>query len=303
MQMPVGFRPMLAAKCDVEVLPSLLQVAYIASPKIDGVRVVIGPNGPMTRSLKPVGNTYIRTLLTDERLIGLDGEIVVGEPNAPNVFNKTTGAVRRQSGNPDFTFLVFDDFTVHNLPYTSRLASAEAKVKTMQAAGFNFVKMLTHTAASVTGQDLSWWLDHWLADGYEGMCLRQRVGTYKFGRSTLNERGLLKFKPFDDMEGRVFGFEELMRNRNEATENALGLTERSHAQAGLVPGNTLGKLLVWTDEFGLVKLGSGFTEYERDHIWSEQATYLNKTVTFKYQKLGTIDKPRIAIFKGFRERE
>src|SRR5436190_19600373 len=102
------FRPMLAAPMDSTDILNL-QRPLIISPKVDGIRCVVHPElGPVTRSLKPIRNTYIRQYLNIPMLKGLDGELIVGEITAPDVFNRTTSAVMTEVGSPDFAYYVFD---------------------------------------------------------------------------------------------------------------------------------------------------------------------------------------------------
>jgi DNA ligase-1 len=138
--------------------------------------------------------------------------------------------------------------------------------------------------------------------------LRKICGRYKQGRSTAKEGILLKLKPFEDSEAIITGFEELQHNENEQFTSELGYSKRSSQQAGLVGGNTLGKFLVTgtqEEHFGGVefKVGSGLglTQALRQEIWDNREKYLGKLIKFKYQKIGSIDKPRIPIFLGFRD--
>ena len=47
--------------------------------------------------------------------------------------------------------------------------------------------------------------------------------------------------------------------------------------------------------------GTGFTDAQRNAIWDSRYDYLNKIVKFKYQAIGTVDKPRIPVFLGIRD--
>lgn len=42
------------------------------------------------------------------------------------------------------------------------------------------------------------------------------------------------------------------------------------------------------------------TEALRKDIWDNKEKYLNQIVTIKYQAYGSLEKPRLPIFKGFR---
>ena len=146
-----------------------------------------------------------------------------------------------------------------------------------------------------------------LADGFEGVMLRDPVGPYKCGRATENQGWLLKLKRFVDSEARIIDFEEQMHNDNEAETNELGLTKRSSAQDGKVPAGTLGKFVVeevgkapWTEPFR-VGTGEGLTQELRLKIWKNRSLFKGRIIKYKYQPHGVKDAPRIPIFLGFRD--
>jgi DNA ligase-1 len=147
-------------------------------------------------------------------------------------------------------------------------------------------------------------LDHYLQQcldaGHEGVMVRDPFGGYKYGRATLKQGWLTKVKPFEDAEATIIGFEEQMRNGNEATTDNLGHTERSSHKANLVPKGTLGALVVESEKFGQFNIGTGFDDAFRAEVWANRAYYQGKLVTFRYQAIGTKDKPRIPSFKGIR---
>lgn len=297
-----GFRPLLSAK--VEDV-SQLRFPLIASPKLDGIRLFLHPTlGPVTRSLKPVRNKYVKMILSDPELWGLDGEVVVGEPTAPDVFNTTTSGVMSEDGNPDFRFLTFDylgkELQMQNTPFKIRLDEMKKQVAMYNGAvPESRIWEVYHTEIRGT-VELDWREGRWIDEGYEGMMLRDPNGRYKFNRSTFKEHILMKLKRFADDEAVVVGFEQLLRNKNEPVKNELGFTERSDHQANKVPDNLLGKLVVYHQKWGEFRIGSGFDVALREEIWNNKEKYKGRLVTFKYQSHGVIDKPRIPIFKGFR---
>jgi len=135
--------------------------------------------------------------------------------------------------------------------------------------------------------------------------IRSLDGKYKCGRSSLKEAILLKLKRWEDREGVVVGFEEQMTNTNEKTINELGHSERSSHQAGMVPAGTLGKLIIRDDLYGDIPVGTGkgMTKELRQLIWDNQADYMGKIVSYKFQPFGVKDLPRFPIWKGFRAAE
>jgi DNA ligase-1 len=297
------FRPLLAAPIEDDTQLQLLGYPVIGSPKVDGIRVLIHPDhGPVTRSIKRVGNDHIWRLLNDELFHYLDGEVTVGANCGPGVFSRTTGAVRGQSGIPDFTYWVFDNFAQPTREYQLRLRDTEELVKNIKGRGFKYVELLESRQLN-NQDDVLAYEKECLERGFEGIMVRHMRGIYKYNRSTFPQQILLKMKRFQDDEARIVGFEELYRNRNEQTRDNLGLADRSSHQSGMVAANTLGALKVYSPKFGDFSIGSGFDTTLRDQIWRDKDSLYGKAVTFKYQQIGTEEKPRFPIFKGFRAQE
>ena len=288
------FRPMLACQFDM----TKVGWPMLASPKLDGIRCLAVDGVAMARSMKPIRNRYIQSwFATNADIInGFDGELIVGPPNAPDVFNVTTSAVNSEDGEPDFTFHVFD--RVASGDYITRfdkLRQEDMPNRVQLVANFyvfNFDEMSEYESRA-------------LNEGYEGIMLRSPTSPYKQGRSTAKENYLVKVKRFSDAEAVIIDMLEEMRNVNPLTVNELGLGSRSSHQANLVAKGTMGTLCVrgingdFKDvEFGI---GSGFDQATRQILWDERHKALGRIVTYKYFAIGTKDKPRFPVFKGFRD--
>lgn len=306
--MKATFRPLLAAAVETEADYDKLVYPLLASPKIDGIRVICHPTmGAITRSCKPVPNKSIREILSQSQFRWLDGEITVGPTTAPDVFNRTQSAVMSHDGTPTFTYTAFDtlDQLSVNCPFTTRLDDARTIVERYQN---NFDQM----TLSMLEHEMIYERDHldayeeaMVAASYEGIMLRRPDGRYKMNRSTLNEGILLKLKRFVDDEAVICGYEPLQRNENEAFEDERGFTKRSSANAGKAVDYTrIGKfnVIATTGRFKDVafKIGSGLTDSQRLQFAAEWPKMLGATITFKYQDHGSKDAPRAPIFKGVR---
>lgn len=294
-------RPMLAAKADADDMVNL-HYPLLGSPKLDGIRCIIHPTrGPVTRSFKVVPNLHIQKLLGHEDLIGLDGEIMlIGRTNAQD-FNSIQSAVMSRSGEPDITFLTFDYVPMHSiagLPYHTRL---DLMRQTLKDVDLPYVRQVVQNELS-DHEEVMRYAHKMISIGYEGIVLRHMYGEYKFGRSTLKQQGMVKYKEFSDAEGRIIGFEELMHNENILEEDEFGLAKRSSQKDGMIAGGTLGALIIST-EWGELRLGSGFDMDLRDKIWNNRSYFLGKEVTFKYQTFGMQNLPRFPIFLRFRGNE
>lgn len=286
----IDFRPMLAATVD------LAKVKYpcFVSPKLDGIRV-LGMNGKaMTRSMKELPNRYIQSVFASGLYDGLDGEIIVGPPNAPDVYRVTNSAVMSRDGEPDFTYYVFDLLGQPDSPFSSRLEGLATRVHPRVV---HVPQVKVHDLAGLHDAE-----EGWLSEGYEGLMGRSIDGIYKYGRATMKEGMLWKLKNFSDNEYEVIGFEERMHNTNTATTNELGYTERSSHQAGLVPMGTLGALVLKHDA-GSFGCGTGFTDEQRAYIWANRESLMGRMAKIKHFEVGIKKLPRFPVFLGFRAKE
>lgn len=288
-------RPMLATKVEVNQLVFPL----FASPKLDGIRcLIMGDGRVLSRSGKPIPNRYVSTVLSQEsRYRGLDGELIVGDPAAHDVYRVTESGVMSVHGEPDFKLWAFDCHdreTAYVDIYNAfrKFRSPTGRVDILQQA------LLTNV------EEVLYYEEQTLALGYEGVILRRPNSPYKNGRSTAKEGYLLKLKRMASMEAIVIDAEEEMRNDNEATRDALGYTERSTSKAGLVGKGRLGALVVkdYLDHSRVFRVGTGFSAAEREALWREHADgrLVGKVVTLNHFPIGAKDLPRHPSFKGFR---
>lgn len=283
---------------------ALDQICYpvFASPKLDGIRCLLTDDGAVSRTLKPIPNDFVRDILSVRGWKGMDGELIVGPRTAENVYNVTSSGIMSRAGEPDFVYWVFDLWDLTD-PYEHR---RNVLIEYMDTP---FVKVLPHMAITTKNQLLDY-EEIQLAEGYEGIMIRQPDSPYKFGRSTVREGYLLKRKPLADAEGEIVDFEYLHHNTNEPTINALGHTERStHNANRLVDFDYIGTITVrvLNGEFeGVeVSIGTGFTAQDRQHLagMAQHAELVGRTVKFTYQSEGAKDRPRFPSFKGFRDKE
>lgn len=297
---PTNFKPLLAATC--EDVSSIHYPVYVP-PKLDGIRCVIFGGVAYSRSMKPIRNTFVQSWVARNAdfLEAMDGELIVGEPTAENVFQVTSSGVMSKDGEPDFGFYVFD--VVSELPYHERLLFIARKLNTILPDHKDDLRLCFVESELVNNQEeLMVKEKEALESGYEGIMVRSPFGKYKMGRSTVKEGILLKVKRFVDTECKIIGFKEKMHNTNEATLDNLGHTERSSAKEGLVPANTLGALIVEYDgqELGV---GSGFDDATRKYIWENRDTYLGKLAKIKYFPIGIKELPRFPVYIGIRSED
>lgn len=304
------WRPLLAATLETEEDFATIEYPVLASYKVDGMRITCLRDGPRTRSNKEIPNKYVRELMSHHGLCFLDGEVVVGSPTAPHVFHTTQSALMSFDGKPVFSYYVFDSVDIMGVPCPFQVRLDDAKnivekyMRNRTANGGVYVEVLEHRLIA-NREELDAFEEEALLLGYEGIMVRKQYGKYKFNRSTLKEGILLKVKRFMDAEAMIIGWEPLEVNGNEAFIDERGYQRRSSEKAGMTLDHTrAGKLKAvgvngkWKGvEF---KIGSGLDDDTRRAIAQSFHLFDQKIFTYKYQDVGSKDKPRAPIYKGIR---
>lgn len=287
-------KPLLSCEVDIDKVNFPIYV----STKFDGIRCLIIDSVVYSRSLKPIRNKHVQELFGKPEYNGFDGELIVGDIYAPDVFQKTTSGVMSTEGTPDVTFYVFDLFTNNLSTYKERLYDLNDRLVLEQ-----YPNIVATTQRYVkTKEELLELLESERIKGGEGLIGRNPLGVYKYGRSTPKEQLSIKFKFFEQDEFEVVGFEERMHNTNEATTNELGYTERSSAKDGMQPMGTLGSLVLKYGDAEF-RCGTGFNDLQRKEIWDNKDSYIGKMASIRYMSVGSKDLPRVPSFQGFRDKD
>lgn len=268
---PVGkFKPFLAVKASLAQVKSF---PVIATPKYDGVRGILHEvYGLISRASKPIPNIYIKEILENLKVYGLDGEILTYTNGKVDGFNVTQSKVMTEDGRPDFKFMVFDDFSDPEKTYLVRLEIAKNKIKQIDSP---FVE-LTELRSIHTATELKIYEEKCAAMS-EGLIVRNNDMSYKFGKSTVKEGGLLKIKRFMDDEGIIVEVNKILNGLN-----AVGSFT-----------------ILWKGK--LFNLGNGWSDVEAMEMWRNRHELMNAKVTFKYQEIGANGAPRFSSFLGIRK--
>lgn len=302
------FKPMLAKDGDL----SKLKFPVTVQPKLDGIRASVVGGKLRSRTLKPIPNAEIRAALERPEFEGLDGELIVGEPTATDVYRKTSSFVMSESktGQP-WAYMVFDKW---DSPFGSsvRYMAAESIVQSFDWTDVPIFMVANSEAKTMA--DLERMEALLIEMGYEGAIVRDPFAPYKFGRS--GKTGpLIKVKRFIDFEAEVVGVFEEQHNGNVGITNALGRTERSTAQAGKTGKGTLGGLVVRAingpAEGVEFRVGTGFDAQQRASLWQLAGAgnalawngLLGEVAKVKSFPIGVKDKPRHPVFLGWRDME
>ncbi len=292
------FRPILAYGLIEEDLPNL-KFPLILQSKLDGIRCIILEGRVLSRKLKLIPNKFIRDRLEHHKFDTpalIDGELII----EGKTFNEIQSAVMSEEGEPNFIYKVFDCLKEWNsVGYEQRLNS----LSFIRHPNIEFLNSITvHNL-----EELLEWESYILKDGYEGIILRSPNAPYKFGRSTLKEQSLMKFKHFQDSEAIILSSNALLSNTNELEQDELGYAKRSSRQVDLIAEEKLGSWNVMDcnkeSPFynGIFNIGTGFDNDQRLEFWLKRNEMVNRIIKYKYQLSGSKNKPRLPIFLGFRK--
>jgi DNA ligase-1 len=301
---------MLAAKFDSFPELAAMQMRNIkfpvlASTKIDGIRAHTYKGLALSRKNKLIPNCHVQELMATlpEHL---DGELTVGPPTAPNVFNYTQSAVMSQDGRPDFTYWVFD--MVDESGNNSASLRQQVLNYWIEANPDKFPFVIAVKQQLIYSLEaLFAFEEECILQGWEGIMIRDLYGPYKQGRATLREGWLIKLKRFEDSEAEILGCYEQETNTNVAVINEVGRSKRSSHQEGKVFNGHLGGFHVRDIHTGVefeVGTMQGVTKDQRYTLWKEflinPQCLLGKVIKYKFQPVGVKNKPRQPIYLGFR---
>lgn len=255
---------------------SIVFPAYVQA-KLDGVRSIFHTGILSSRMGKPFsGLEHITEELGPATAAGLilDGEVY----STTLPFQQFVGLVKKKKFTDadkeqlkQVNLWVYD--CVNDKPFDERLAMLKdffAKHK------FAHVKLLP-TEEAAAAADLKKFHDAYVAEGYEGLIVRNKKGAYHLATRSAD---LQKYKEFEDDEYEVVGFTE-------------------------GEGNDKG-LVIWTCK---TKDGKKFnvrprgTHEERAALFKEAASYIGKKLTVRFQELTGDGIPRFPVGITFRDYE
>lgn len=182
-----NIRPLLS--CEVPL--DKIKLPAFVSTKVDGIRCLVIDSVVYSRSLKPIRNKYVQKLFGKPEYNGMDGELVVGDIYAKDVFQKTTSGVMSAEGEPDVKFYVFDICNRPEETFTARRFILHHKLKNLPSE-CNVVMLEQHYVETL--YDLQQYLEDERIKGGEGLICRNPDGKYKYGRSTPKEQLSVKTK-------------------------------------------------------------------------------------------------------------
>lgn len=265
---PTGkFKPMAALTGSLDKIKVF---PIFAGPKYDGVRGILhNEYGLISRASKRIPNLHIRSILEESNIHFVDGEILTYTNGKLDDFNTTQSKVMTGEGYPDFKIIIFDDFEFPQLGYKDRLDNAAKKI-----SGKPYFELAAHKLIHNMAELIAY--ENYCASMSEGMVVRKIEAAYKFGKSTLKELALVKIKRFSDDEGVI------------------------HAIAQITNGLPMvgAFTVIWKKK--VFQIGNGWNDKLATEMWRDRHNLIGKTVTFKYQGVGTNGLPRFSSFLGIR---
>jgi hypothetical protein len=285
---------------------SCIPFPVYASFKYDGFRSMVQRGMLVSRNGLPVKNRELQKRYGRKEYEGLDVELTDGPANAPDVFNRTSRVVKKVDADASKTMANVIDFVpdikkgngIIGHTASRDILKFEDRQYFLRKAAVNWLPYNICAIKQVpieTLTQLKKFEAKALAAGWEGVMLRRAdQGLYpqkpgKSNRSTLKEFYLARLKRFEHADAVIVAFHPLEHNTNEE-RTATGA--RSSKKAGImVDATRVGSVtlrdIVTGTEFDTT-VGSN-----RLREWKCWPSAVGKTVRYKYQKVGTVDRPRI----------
>ena len=233
-----------------------------------------------------VGKTNILGRATFNSGVVLDGEVIVQKGETDDLFNETSKIIRKNGEKTGLVFHVFDiipreTFLSNDmskpLPYSERRKTLDSLFAI--ADDQEWLKLVPALYSGSDTEQIEKIAHDLIEEGKEGAMVNDNSANYQFGRT----KSLLKVKEFHSADLVVTGYFE---------------------GQGKYEG-TLGGLIV--DYNGNeVKVGSGFTDEQRDEYWAKRDEMINRIVQIDFFSESTNQNNdeislRFPTIKGVRE--
>lgn len=303
-------------------------------PKIDGMRILFDDGVARSRTWLPWTQRHLQAFAKDhaDLIHGWDCEGLPGLHDStnpdPNAFRDAMSGIRAADGSKEMTLFLFDNWdpSYQRVAYQDRLTAItrdvyEGAIKLPDKQwdhgydGIIFkgdeyrIKVIVCPTIPVYNLDeINRNHLEFVARGWEGSMLRRWKAPYKYNQATVREGWLIKIKDVEDDEAVIDGFEPAYENTNEATTNALGLTQRSSHKGNLVEKDYLGCFNVHLLKNPAIKFSIGVfrgysIEDRRALLKKAMAGELDKAIIkFEHQGYGGgYDKPRTPVMISLRD--
>ena len=263
---------------------------FIISLKLDGIRCVAFVEDSVVKMFSRQGQPHLDFNDIIDELSHFpdgvyDGELIATNPdnlNSADLYRRTMTIARKNGIKKDIVFHVFDSLSLDDFKNSkSQLNCKERKDLVKRIIEQHNTKWIEYVEPLYEGNDTKQileLLDKVISQGLEGLMVNLADALYE----TKRVKTLLKVKKMQSVDLKIVGFEE--------GDGRLK--------------NTLGRINVMYKE-NLVGIGSGYTDYEREYIWSHKDELMGRIIEISYFEESTNQKTneislRFPIFKGLR---
>lgn len=249
-------------------------------PKLDGLRTVVVKGIPYTRNGRVLENVVpiveeLKAILDVQDWV-FDGELM--DPG--KTFEETVGNARRGGSGDTLVYNVFDMVPAPDWEARETAGLLERKFdlfelnKSVTKHGLKRVRVLHEQLINVpTAEVLERTMRAFIAAGHEGAMVKRDV-PYRFKRT----EDVLKMKLFETVDAEITGaYEGRGKHRGK-----------------------LGGLYIKLPNGNGSRVGSGFSDAEREEVWANRSSYQGRVVEVEYQNMTARGKVRFPTFVRFR---
>lgn len=252
---------------------------YIVQPKLDGERCRYVNKDEysflFSSEENPIwGVPHIKSFLDSFKLpFELDGELYCHGMCFDDIHSIVSREVNIHSDYQNMEYHVFD-VVDETLPQYQRMQVLKTIESTLGSGPVKFVE--SYIANSF--EDVMRCYDQILIKGYEGIVVREINNQYRRVRST----SMMKFKPKKSDDYEIVGYCEEVDKYGQIKEGILGKLICGSDPGMPILGHYPAQTKLPTGYFGV---GTGFTDSNRQYLFSVAETLLRKKVSVSYQHL------------------
>ncbi|MCP4100331.1 MAG: hypothetical protein GY804_12880 [Alphaproteobacteria bacterium] len=304
----MSWKPMLATNAKLDKM----KFPIYSSLKLEGVRGEFTPMGLFTRPMKRFNNKLLESKFSKIlKYCAEHGVTLEGEFYRHGVDFSTLSSICRRANHPDtdtLNFYVFDIYFdgAKSCEFEERLPHAHSAVEVINDPSVFLCKQYLHK----TVDEVLKFYDEALEDGYEGWVGKDPKGTYKAGRSTVNEGKYVRLKPEETFDGVVIEIVERFENLCESETNELGYMSKKQDKDMKASTGLAAVAIVDSKAFSKpvrVSLSRGILDYQdtkkspsRASIFANKADYIGKNIRFVGFTISGMDLPRSPRFDDWR---
>ena len=267
--------PMLANKWEDRL--EYIKEPFFVQPKLDGIRMLVGLYKGEFIMMSRTGKRVISNHVEKEvQPLLKEGEFLDGENYTRDIpFEELSGECRLQTIDESIKFHIFDFFSIDRLsePFSERVKNLE------RFHGLNHV-IPVQTEIMTSKRLLNPRHDQYVADGYEGIMIRDMHGPYALANRS---NYLLKYKYFQTKEYEIIGADP--DKDGGVVWLCSGIAEK------------------WGDDDVTFSVRPKGTLTKRRQWYQERKEFIGKELTVQFQNLSIHGVPRFPVGVAIRDYE